>query len=105
AMSPPRLAAYLVRWEELCDAGRDVPAAELCPGEPALAAEVQHAIDALRRVRLAAAEAAPPVSAGQAGRAAAPAWPRTRAPPGPSCSGTTTAPSPAGSPTAGRADA
>src|SRR5262245_21961897 len=51
-MPAVRLTEYLLRWEQHYDAGRDVPAAELCPGEPALAAEVQRAIDALKCGRL-----------------------------------------------------
>src|SRR5262245_23138434 len=51
-MSTVRLTEHLLRWEQHYDAGRDVPAAEPCAGEPALAAELQRAIDALKRARL-----------------------------------------------------
>jgi serine/threonine-protein kinase len=50
-MTPPTLTSLLALWEENYAQGRDLPVEELCPGHPELAAELQRAIEALKRVR------------------------------------------------------
>jgi tetratricopeptide (TPR) repeat protein len=44
------LGELLWQWERALADGRDVPAAELCPDQPELAAELQRRIDAVRQV-------------------------------------------------------
>jgi Protein kinase domain len=54
--SHDRLTDMLVRWQEELDQGRDVPATELCQGQPELLPELQRRLVDLRRFTLLAVE-------------------------------------------------
>jgi serine/threonine-protein kinase len=55
-MNSSTLSHLLLRWEEACAQGQDLPAEQLCPGRPDLAAELALCIEALRRMRALASD-------------------------------------------------
>jgi WD40 repeat protein len=50
-MNSHGLSSLLFRWEQACAQGHDLPAEQLCPDRPEVAAELARCIDSLRRMR------------------------------------------------------
>jgi hypothetical protein len=49
-MPPTRLMSLLIRWQEAFENGVDLPAGDLCPGDPALAQRLRPLLENLRQI-------------------------------------------------------